>query len=273
MSETNTETKEVVVAERTEKLVAALYLVTGLLSDSDPMKGTLRKNALSLLSQVNLLAHDTVKDSICLYQESLSLVSGIQTELSVARVSSTLSEMNSSLLLQGFSSLKNALLESKKSLLAPVSEAALFSHIGSPLGSKVSEESSMLAPSFRQVSEPSMKRFEEKVPAGGVRIILPREEVLAKTNSFLQSASSSLSESGVRLERKMQAGVFKARKVSRREQIVSLFVKGRDMSIKDISSKIKGCSEKTIQRELNTLVFDHVIERIGEKRWSRYVIR
>jgi DNA-binding HxlR family transcriptional regulator len=44
-----------------------------------------------------------------------------------------------------------------------------------------------------------------------------------------------------------------------------------DVSIKDIAARIKGCSEKTIQRELNALLYDNIIERIGEKRWSRYV--
>jgi DeoR/GlpR family transcriptional regulator of sugar metabolism len=69
------------------------------------------------------------------------------------------------------------------------------------------------------------------------------------------------------------ASSFQMRKQSRREQILSLFVKGVDVSIKDIAARIKGCSEKTIQRELNALFYDNVIERIGEKRWSRYILR
>jgi predicted HTH transcriptional regulator len=69
------------------------------------------------------------------------------------------------------------------------------------------------------------------------------------------------------------ASSFQMRKQSRRDQILSLFVKGVDVSIKDIAARIKGCSEKTIQRELNALLYDNVIERIGEKRWSRYILR
>jgi hypothetical protein len=69
------------------------------------------------------------------------------------------------------------------------------------------------------------------------------------------------------------ASSFQMRKQSRREQILALFVKGVDVSIKDIAARIKGCSEKTIQRELNALLYDNVIERIGEKRWSRYILR
>lgn len=66
---------------------------------------------------------------------------------------------------------------------------------------------------------------------------------------------------------------FQMRKHGRREQILALFVKGVDVSIKDIATRIRGCSEKTIQRELNALLYDNIIERIGEKRWSRYVLR
>jgi predicted HTH transcriptional regulator len=66
---------------------------------------------------------------------------------------------------------------------------------------------------------------------------------------------------------------FQMKKMSRREQILSLFVKGVDVSIKDIATRVKGCSEKTIQRELNNLVLDNIVERVGEKRWSRYVLK
>lgn len=59
-------------------------------------------------------------------------------------------------------------------------------------------------------------------------------------------------------------------KNNRRDEILSFIPKGIDVSIKDISSKIKDCSEKTIQRELNNLVFEKAIVRIGEKRWSKY---
>jgi predicted HTH transcriptional regulator len=68
------------------------------------------------------------------------------------------------------------------------------------------------------------------------------------------------------------ASSFQMKKQSRREQILALFVKGVDVSIKDIAVRIRGCSEKTIQRELNSLLEDNIIKRIGEKRWSRYIL-
>lgn len=61
------------------------------------------------------------------------------------------------------------------------------------------------------------------------------------------------------------------RKSSRRDQVLGL-LSMEPISIKDISEKIVGCSEKTIQRELNALVDAKKITRIGEKRWSRYTL-
>jgi hypothetical protein len=45
-----------------------------------------------------------------------------------------------------------------------------------------------------------------------------------------------------------------------------------ESSIKDLTDIIKGCSEKTIQRELITLVHSGALLKTGERRWSRYSI-
>jgi hypothetical protein len=56
-----------------------------------------------------------------------------------------------------------------------------------------------------------------------------------------------------------------------RKNTVLDFIKGHnDVSIKDIVPNITGCSEKTIQRELISLINDGKIKKIGERRWSRY---
>jgi hypothetical protein len=56
----------------------------------------------------------------------------------------------------------------------------------------------------------------------------------------------------------------------RKEAILSLIGKDDTLSIKDIASSIKGCSEKTIQRELTALVAEGVLIKEGERRWSTY---
>lgn len=62
------------------------------------------------------------------------------------------------------------------------------------------------------------------------------------------------------------------RQQNRRQEILDILT-DTPISIKDISTHILGCSEKTIQRELNALLFERRIQKIGEKRWSKYLLR
>lgn len=56
----------------------------------------------------------------------------------------------------------------------------------------------------------------------------------------------------------------------RKESIINLLKKDSNLTIKDFTKVIKDCSEKTIQRELISLVKEGVIKKLGERRWSTY---
>lgn len=64
--------------------------------------------------------------------------------------------------------------------------------------------------------------------------------------------------------------VVDAKKSSRKEAILSIIRKRGAVNIKDISSVVIDCSEKTIQRELSSLVAVGTLKRSGERRWSLY---
>ncbi len=57
---------------------------------------------------------------------------------------------------------------------------------------------------------------------------------------------------------------------NRRERILSIIKDKGQASIKDVSTVITDCSEKTIQRELMSLISEGQIKKDGERRWSRY---
>lgn len=56
----------------------------------------------------------------------------------------------------------------------------------------------------------------------------------------------------------------------RRTRVLNLLKEKGHASIKDISDSITDCSEKTIQRELISLIKDNLVVREGERRWSVY---
>lgn len=58
---------------------------------------------------------------------------------------------------------------------------------------------------------------------------------------------------------------------ARMEKILQFVREHANSSIKDIASAVKGCSEKTVQRELAVLIAQGLVKKIGERRWSVYV--
>ncbi len=56
----------------------------------------------------------------------------------------------------------------------------------------------------------------------------------------------------------------------RRTTILNFVLQNNGVSIKDICAVVPECSEKTVQRELTTLIASGQIKREGERRWSLY---
>ncbi len=74
----------------------------------------------------------------------------------------------------------------------------------------------------------------------------------------------------VRIERTGVTGRGEGGGPSRRERVLGVLRDKGQATIKDIVEVVTDCSEKTIQRELISLIKDNVIVREGERRWSKY---
>jgi hypothetical protein len=273
------------IAKKSERLVTALYLVTDLMSNADPIKHGLRKNAVALLSSMNALSQLDVKDRVTEFKTSLKAVTEITSLLHVAITTGIVSEMNGELLMEGFRSLQ-LVLEKKqpiltKEMLTVDNEESLRGEGG--FSSAITSTSyDVLTPlNLARVhgSEIDLRRTHEALRQSNIISKLEQnnkgQNIIDKGQERTKEAPSvrsTLIEHTAKPSSTL-ASSFQMRKQSRREQILALFVKGVDVSIKDIASRIRGCSEKTIQRELNALLYDNLIERIGEKRWSRYILR
>jgi len=282
------------VAKKSERLVTALYLVTDLMGDSEPIKHGLRKNAVALLSSMNALSQLDVKDRVTELKVSLKSVTEIISLLHVAVTTGTVSQMNGELLLDGFRALQ-LVLEKKQPILtremltiddeASLQAESQFSSaitstsydVLTPLSlARLHGEGDDLRRTHDTLKSSSLlSRLEGRDNKGrsiDAGVSLKNEDKTTAIQKDTQSVHHVLMKHAVATPSQLSSS-FQMRKQSRRDQILALFVKGVDVSIKDIAARIKGCSEKTIQRELNALLYDNVIERIGEKRWSRYILR
>ncbi len=280
----------VLIAKKSEKLVSALYLVTDLMSDNEHIKHGLRKNAIALLSSMNSLAQLDVKDRVLELKISLRMVTEINSLLHVATTTGIVSQMNGELLMEGFRSLQ-LVLEKKQPIFT---KEMLHIENEEELANQATFSSAVTSTSYDALTPLSIARLHENTyELRRNQEALRQEHLLAKISNKGQKSEVLIKDKidvkqeevkdknsthAVLMEHVARpsntlASSFQMKKLSRREQILALFVRGVDVSIKDIATRIKGCSEKTIQRELNALLYDNIIERIGEKRWSRYVLR
>ncbi len=60
---------------------------------------------------------------------------------------------------------------------------------------------------------------------------------------------------------------------SRRKKILEIVRSKGQATINEFIDEIQGCSSKTIQRELTSLVLSGTLKKAGERRWSKYSLR
>ncbi len=65
-------------------------------------------------------------------------------------------------------------------------------------------------------------------------------------------------------------GQSKGQRSERRRIIKDILASNRQSTIKYIAEKIPNLSEKTLQREINSMINETIIIKEGERRWTRY---
>ena len=63
-----------------------------------------------------------------------------------------------------------------------------------------------------------------------------------------------------------------SQKDKRQSAIIDFIKKNGGANVRDLMAVVKGCSEKTIQRELALLIARGTLKREGERRWSKYLL-
>lgn len=225
----------VLAYKKTEKLASALYMITNLFSDNEPIKWTLRKKVADLLSFTL-----TYKDTAELSQNDFvynikTRVLELSSLLEVSFRGGLVSQMNFSVLKHEFSNLINIFSKTEISPKNPFNENISKTFFDMSRSGEVGRDSDKI-----------YNRIDSGYPVQRTSVgeIKDKDITVAK-DSFKRSNRQTL--------------------------ILSLFNnKKRDLSIKDITHIIKDCSEKTVQRELNSFISMGLLKRAGVRRWSRY---
>lgn len=204
--------------QKGQKIVAAMYLVTKHLSDSDPLKDALRSLCVSFVGST--------------FAEHEALLAHIEMLLGGAVISGLISEKNSSIIIY---------------------EAKHFFR-----GIDADETTDSLHTLFQK--EEGVQTYKQTDQRDAKKTYTPVSGPSSKGHnpdvSYIRESSKNF-----------------LNKNSRQEKIVSFLRERKSAVIKDITTLFPEVSEKTIQRELNTLIEDGRITKRGSKRWSMYMAR
>jgi len=227
------------IFKKVEKITAALYLVSGLLKDDEPLKWELRDHGMDLISSSFTASSSIPGDKNVVIQSLFTAALETISLLNIARISNLISDMNHSLLVREIDNILNLL----RDRLAQNAENA-----GYILSEAFFKTPNLFSPGFKSDGS-SRGRID-----GKGQDMTKRE----------------MQDSGVSFKGHSSAP---EKKNKRQENIVNILKGQSDLTIKDFSKVIKDCSEKTIQRELLELVSKGVIKKEGERRWSRYSLK
>jgi hypothetical protein len=220
--------------KKAEKITAALYLISSLLKDTEPMKWELREKAVSMISSSIALNSIEPSDKNGILQSLFSVSLETLTLLNIASLAGLISEMNHSILKNEIELIVSLL---KEKVLEDTERAGYI-----------------LSDSFFKTD---FKMGE--IPQG--QLTFDKGQ-----SSAMNAAQQKQRDASVKKEKV----ALKDKKNDRKTMITSLLQKQSHLTIKDFAKVIQGCSEKTIQRELLELVEKGIIKREGERRWSTY---
>jgi len=251
---------------KTEKIVTAVYMITNFLSDREPIKWKLREVCLAMLSKATVLKEKNLQERSDMMLNILNIISEIISLLEIAHLSGFISEMNYSVLKREFISLKKQI-ESRgelKNSLGGISFSETFFDTNNSLPPVEKE-----TPRFDSLADTPLKNlssdyFEENKQIDTkpkMSFIKPKDNSLSKVGPCLSGEEKDKSYTSV------DSNVAR----DKRREIISQILKDKkELTIKDISLKITDCSEKTIQRELVSMLQKGLLKKTGERRWSRY---
>ncbi|MEX0651949.1 MAG: hypothetical protein WD509_00535 [Candidatus Paceibacterota bacterium] len=217
--------------KRTEKLLIAIHLVTNFVPENEPARMTIRDKSVRMLSEIlHLRSGFSTKGSEHLDHVIASLYE-VTSLLDILHASGFVSDMNCDVL--------------KKEL------ADLIIFLRESEGSEVSEKVSVTEDDF-SVGDFNKGQYVKDTKVSFKEKGLHTQKLQKDKNNEVKKTNSPTATS------------------ERRSAILGLVKDKMTVNVKDISSVITDCSEKTIQRELIALVHENVLKKEGERRWSVY---
>ncbi len=259
--------------KKTERISSAIYILTSLISDEEPLKWELRNASLQLLKDTLSFKQRITVISTEFTSGALSTLATTLSLFDLAYVSDLISPMNFAVMKRELQTLQSSIEAQGRSgtaLSHPHIEETFFglskdlfsaqARAGAATEMNVKQEESLVY---------TVSDFERLGRAQGdsSQGHQNKDNVLYKKPMYHRVASHV---STPHLQEKMPPKASADLKEQRKQRIIEVVRQKGTTIIKDFLGVIQGCSEKTIQRLLVEMVQSGILKREGERRWSRY---
>jgi hypothetical protein len=267
---------------KTNKLITALYMVTDIIDKEEPLRAKLRFAGADILSDMCSVSYRT---DAFLINKNINKIAEIVSFLEIASTMRMISEMNYKILIKEFLNLKESLEQHNK----PVSideflsseKEEIFNQNTNLVSSDRSNSNLTEKPNqnFSNNTNNNKNNKEQKEHIAA-RIGVQKGSTLMKAikdigNKNHDNKTVSFRSSVGNIKDNIKAN-FDDLKRERRSVILKIIKERKQATITDIkmyaSGPLASCGDKTLQRELISMVNDGVLKKAGEKRWSRYFL-
>lgn len=245
------------VFQKTEKIVKAVYLLTSLMSDNEPMKELSRKLANDMLQNVFKLS-DRVWGEDKNYKKMLSDISELISLFDIAEYTKMMSKINKEIINSELKKLSDFLITSSDN----------------DSSAKLALEGGFFDKNYNYIQNNNINNnLQNEVKFENQN----RDQIIYKNSvQNIYKGQTDMSFKNINNEMSVIKNIVSTKKIkdknNRQDTILKMLKTGTKLTIKDFSKNIKGCSEKTIQRELITMLEKGILKKEGERRWSKYFI-
>lgn len=250
---------------KSNKLITALYIVTDIINVLEPIRLRLRSLAIEIISDTNAIQQNNSYSITSLsvkVQEVLSL-------LDIASGINLISSMNYNILKKEFIELEQSI-KDYKSMGSIWLEEFLISN---PQIAPVKKNFEII--SFNNSNEQVKGHHQpaSKTNLKSTRIGVQKAGTLMQVLSdrvLVNSVSDRNNFDNLRKQRRQEImDIIKMNSLVQGLTITD--IKNKGLLVKD--SILSSSGEKTLQRELVSMVKDNLLYKTGEKRWSRYFLK
>lgn len=252
--------------KKAEKLASALYIVTNLIPENEILRSLLREKSINIFSDIMQFQKmsftkerliNNLKDKPISSDTMLSNIVEIISLLEIANVSGYISEMNFSILSREYIDL-GALIKTRKEDIVSG---------GIRLSKNFFDVRNLYETHTLKQTALNNKNIKDNKKTENITKINKKD--IYKTNlqnkNFIKDITIKKKKENIKYPKNMDI-----RHSSRRSIILELLQNKSFIRVKDAIDAVQGCSSKTLQRELLSLVDEGILKKEGERRWSIY---